>query len=164
MKNTLGLFAITIILSLFACKEKETKTRVEESAPKVESTTDHARPTNAPALSPFPAHLFKPVYMEADYMDVIFEELPFSMSQDNNNSIRQILNYIDVNAPENYNANCPLFGQLLVQKEAEYIMEANIYHSEGCYYWLIKHQGEKYVNGMTDAGIQFFNQLKQRKF
>jgi hypothetical protein len=165
MKKIQLLFAIAVLSIIFSCQEKEAKTKVEDSGNTVESSsTPSSTNISQSDLKPLPADLFKPVYLEADYMDIIFEELPFSMSQDNNNSIRQILNYIDVNAPDSYDPNCPLFGQLLVQKEAVYVMEANIYHSGGCYYWLIKQQGNQYLNAMTDAGIEFFNQLKQRKF
>lgn len=158
-------FAFVVLISIYSCKEKETNKSLEDSGMKVETSVETSPANNSKLdFSPLPASLFKPVYMEADYMDILFEELPFSMSQDNNASIRQILNYIDVNAPDSYDSNCPLFGQLLVQKEAVYILEADIYHSDGCYYWLIKHRGKKYLNGMTDAGIKFFNQLKNRNF
>lgn len=161
MNNTILIFlALSLFVTLSCKNQKKSSDKNPEETGQLEKETT----SQQSFLTALPADIFKKVYAEADYLDVIFENLPFSMSQENNASIRQILNHVDNKPPQTIPANCPLFGQQLYMKNGEIILEADFFHSEGCYYYIFKHNGKKYYNGMTQTGITFFDNLKKRKF
>jgi hypothetical protein len=150
---------IVLGLLIISCKDKENRQEKNEIAPVQEQQQARDVPHDLMAL---PEAVFKKIYFEADYLDVIFQELPFSMSQENNASIRQIMNHIDNKPPASMPAGCPLFGQQIYQKNGETILEADFYHSPGCYYFIFRYGGDQYFNGMTDSGVEFYENLKKR--
>jgi len=161
IKILIVLFSITMI---FACKsDNKTEEKDSSISEEMQETKQPVKAVTGEMVN-LPVDVFLKVYMEADYIDIIFEDLPFSMSQDNSKSIKQILSHLDKKPPAAISGQCPLFGQMLVQKEGNIILEGDMFHSEGCYYYVFKHQGKVYHNGMTPNGIQFFENMKKGSF
>ena len=57
-------------------------------------------------------------------------------------------------------------GHVAFMKKGNPIIEADFFHSPGCYYFLFFDETGTpiYSNSMSKAGIQFFNSIKQRNF
>jgi len=104
------------------------------------------------------------LYNECDYLDVIFMELPFSMSQGHPSGIRNLLSQLDNVPPESIDPNCPLMGNQVYQKAGETLAEADFYISEGCNYFVFTYQGKKYYNKVKQTGINFYENLRNKKF
>ena len=150
------LFAsICFSFLLFSCQAKQK----EVESPVKEEKVANAKPE--PIIVSLPTSVFEELYTEADYMDVIFQELPYSISQENNSSIRQILRHVDNKAPASINNNCPLLAQQVFQRQGKIIAEADIFCDQGCYYYVFKFKGQVYYNAMTQAGIEFYENLKK---
>jgi len=158
-KKLLTYLVLTIIVLLNAgCG---TDTAKKNNANKVQKSENlEVKAESSVKIIPLPGKLFKQLYEEADYLDVIFEDLPFSMSQEDNKSIRQFLVNVDVNAPEKIDNSCVPMGHQVYQKEGEIIAEADFYVSAACTYYVFFIGGKKYHNKMLPNGIEFFNKLK----
>ena len=154
-------FVLPLFLSMILIGCKTEKNEVAKNP--VKNQQEITVVQNNDLLS-LPEDLFLKVYNATDYLDVIFEELPFSMSQDNKKGIQQLMKYIDKRPPNAISSGCPLFAQQFYQKEGELLIEADVFHSEGCFYYVFKHEGKSYYNAMLPEGIQFFNNLKKRQF
>ena len=158
------VFLLLTLLILFSCKENQAGENESAESTQTESAAPAQNQQKTQNFQALPDVIFKQVYFESDYTDVIFENLPFSLSQDNNGAIRQLMNYVDNKPPAFLSGQCPLFAQQVLLKNGEIILEADIFHSEGCYYYAFRHQGNLYYNAMRDSGIQFYNNLKNQRY
>ena len=158
MKKGIKLFVAILTISSMACQPKEKSISPEPETSPQETVSPKPQITSLPAL------VFQEIYEESDYMDVIFQNLPFSISQEENTSIRQMLRHVDNRPPETLNNNCLLFAQQMFQKGGEIIAEAEIYHDPGCYYYVFTYKGQVYINAMTETGIGFYNDLKKGNY
>lgn len=117
-------------------------------------------------LRPLPKYIYDEIYKYSDYLDVIFEDLDFSMSQEDNKSIRSFLQNINLRRTPLIKKDCKPMGHVAFMKKGNPIIEADFFHSPGCYYFLFFDEkgAPLYSNAMSDLGIEFFNNLKNRNF
>jgi len=149
----LSAFSFLFLASLQSCQEqKPAKTTGEEKVKEVQSVQMNSLPEN----------VFRILYEKSDYLDVLFDELPFSISQDDNASIRNLLSHIDNKIPVIQNKNCVPLGHQIYQEAGVILAEADFYVSEGCNYFVFSYQGKKYYNNMMTSGINFYENLKKQ--
>jgi hypothetical protein len=157
-------FFIILGLALFAfsCDNTEkhttskTKTETTPQSPKVETKLKSNGKTLYPSV---PFEIINSLYEKCDYVDYSFEKLPFTISRqepsDLRHSIAQIAQEIAL-----VDENCPPFGRMIYYKDGSIALEALIYFSKGCNYFVfLENNQPKYANFMTPSGIQFFNGL-----
>jgi len=143
MKNYLLIFICAIIL---ACGNT--------------NTSDHATSTPEPAadvspsaaLPSIPVEELQQLFLESDYVDYIFYELPISMSYDNKQAIQSALRWVSENA-DVPTSGCKALGRMIFQKEGNQIAEAELYVSDSCGHYIWYKDGKKaYSNKMTNTG------------
>lgn len=134
---------ILLIITIFGCKPEK----------KVESKVSALLPT-------IPIEDLKYLYDHCDAVDYIFRELPFSVSQNNQSSIRVNLTYIDTVAVTTDYSGCYHLGREFFQVNGEVIKEAELYFGDDCMY-MIWMEGNKavYGNKLSMAGQQFYGNL-----
>lgn len=99
------------------------------------------------------------LWERCDFVDYIFYELDFSVSQSSQSEIRKSLQHVSRVVPEIVPA-CRPIGHLFYQVEGENVLEADIFYSPECQYYLFYRDGEPaYANAMTPAGMQFYEYL-----
>ncbi len=151
---------VIIILSLFlfiSCKGDQSKGPAKAApspAPAVSSVE------MKPGFPSLPQNVLMNIWDNGQMIDYIFHDLPFSMNQTELNSIRTNLTYIDPKPVDSYPATCKPFARQFYQVGGDIVLEADIYFSEGCKFYVFVEGGKaKYANYMAEAGTNFFNQM-----
>lgn len=144
-----------VLSALISCSENKT--------PKTKSATVENEISylaeEYPALT---REILEEVWQKSDMVDYIFHELPFSMSQNNQASVRANIAYIAKTGQGPIPSKCKALGRQFFQIEGEIVLEADIYYSDDCYFYIFHHQGNKYANVMTEQGKTFYaNMIKQ---
>ena len=144
-------FTVLLLFTLFlSCKS-------EKEQP--QSTTPTPQKAEA-RFTALPNDLMMKIWNEGDLIDYIFHNLPFSMNQDEQASIRTNLTYIGEEAQDDIPNGCKPFGRQFFQVEGEMIFEADIYYSDGCMFYVFFVDGKaKYANKMSDSGKAFFKTM-----
>lgn len=157
---------LVLAVSLVACGN-ETKT--EETATKETATTTAASSTESSNkvvegtdLPSVPKELMMELWEKADYTDVIFYYMNFSLSQDNQTAVRNMVQSISpVAAP--LNPNCKPIGRIFFQIQGENAAECDLYFSRDCAYVVFfEGKEQKYANYLSETGIKFFTQIFQQ--
>ena len=135
---------------LFGCQAGEADKATEAPpAPAAQNTTYPSIPDST----------MQYLWERCDYVDYIFYELDFSVSQSSQHEIRKSLQHISRAVPD-VSPACRPIGHLFYQVEGENVLEANIFFSPECQYYLFYRDGEPaYANAMTPAGVQFYEYL-----
>jgi hypothetical protein len=152
MKNQILLAIGLMIMSLFACKsDNNPGDAAKQSAP-------------AQAVYPvLPAELYQKLYNEADYLDFIFHNFPFSMSQKEKPSIQLNVSYIDKATVMSIPQNCKPIARQFYQIEGEIILEADVYYGADCNFYVFHENGKaSYANMMSQNGVGFFQNIIQQ--
>lgn len=154
MKIILQLLCLSIILSCGS-----------SSKDKAEST-NKTQPAISMVLPSIPEAELKDLFVNCDFVDYIFYELPFSMSYDNPTTIQSALQWVSTNS-EIPTSGCKALGRMLFQSKGEQIMEAELYVSDSCGHYIWYKNGKKtYANKMTNTGHQHYmgiiNQFKSK--
>lgn len=146
--------AIATITLAIGCKGD---TNSKASAPTTSNVTKTVTANQIPSV---PAELMKKLFMECDYTDYIFHDLPFSMSQDEQASIRANLNYVSTEPIGSIPAGCKPMGRQFYHINGEIVLEANVYYDANCKFYVFV-DGEKplYANKMTETGEKFFSSM-----
>lgn len=153
MKKKLLIFSFLIIGLLVACnKEKGNPSSITNNTPKTQS--------NAQSFKSIPQAIVMEIWNEADLLDYIFHELPFSMSQDQQASIRTNVTYISQEAQMTIPAGCKPIGRQFFAKQGDIFLEADIYFNDQCQFYVFFIDGKPtYANKMAPEGVQFFTSM-----
>lgn len=145
MTKKILLFSILAIVAMGGCKESETKSKTEQ----VENT-----------LQPLPIIELQRLFEDATYVDYIFYDLPFSISQSDQASIRQNILLIGQNMPTSISERCKPLGREFFHVGGDIVWEAEVYHSNNCYGYVFLKDGKAvYANAFSDEGKKFYANL-----
>lgn len=145
------LFVSIIILGLSCNDQKASSSKTPEAKPKVATTKSYPR---------IPNELMMKVWDEGTMIDYLFHELPFSMSQNEQLSIRTNLTYISEEIVPDIPKSCKPIARQFYQVGSDILFEADIYFSEGCqFYVFIVDNKPTYANQMAPSGVAFFNNM-----
>jgi len=115
---------------------------------------------NSTPLESIPQATVMKMWDECTYIDYIFHNLPFSMSQDQQESIRTNLSYISTEPQAFIPAQCKPMGRQFFHVNGEIVMEADVYLSVPCkFYVFVENEKPVFANKMTPAGEQFFSNM-----
>ena len=147
MKIYFALF-ISMILLAISCKNSESK-----------SKTAGAETAQA-SFEKLPKEMVQKLWEQADLLDFIFHDLPFSMNQSEKPSIQANISYISqvplLSIPE----GCKAIARQFYGIQGEIVLEADVYFSEGCYFYVFIVDGQpKYANQMNENGKGFFKNI-----
>jgi hypothetical protein len=106
----------------------------------------------------------KILWDNSNQVDYIFYELPISTSLNDQYSIQQSLRHVsDTAVPLNVKNNCKPISRVFYKKDGEDLMEAEIYFSQGCSFFVFFKEGKPfYSNLMTNDGVTHFNNILQK--
>ena len=150
-KLLLGLALVSFIVS---CKSDSKKAAPE--AEKVQSTNT----TKFGDVEALPQEILKKLFDEATYIDYIFYDLPFSVSQDDKPSIHSNLNLISPEKMGPIQSTCKALGREFFHIGGDIEIEAEIYFEEGCYgYAFYKGNKLMYANKISAAGMKFYGNM-----
>ena len=147
----LFLLVTVFLFGSLGCKNPETK-EVKAEVKKVASP--------AGQFERLPKEIMLTLFNNVEMLDYIFHDLPFSMSQDEKESIQTNVSYIGQKAQPNIPPGCKPMARQFYQINGEIEYEADIYFSESCYFYVFYVNGKAtYANVMSEAGRNFFNTM-----
>jgi len=151
------ILAISLLLSLLSCKNDANKTTANNN------NASTATPTTSTPVTPeyevLPNDVLMEYWNKCTLIDYIFHDLPFSMNQSEQASIRTNLTYIDGNVQPNIPAGCKALARQFYQIDGEILMEADVYFSPGCEFYIFYVGDKKYANKMAQTGKEFFRTM-----
>ena len=101
----------------------------------------------------------KALYESADFIDVIFYNMEFSMSVNNKANIQRMVGFVSTQVAK-LNPNCKPTGRIFFQKNGEMMAEADMYFDDVCRYFVFMKNGKAtYANDITPEGQAYFNQI-----
>ena len=125
MKRNLIFSAIVCgLLTMSSCK-----TDTPASLP----STQDSKKTGLPAL---PAEMINKMLAEVDYIDYIWHDLPFSLSQEEKEGINTNISFISNEGVSELSPACKAIGRKFYNIKGETIATADVYFSPGCYYYV----------------------------
>lgn len=144
---------------VFSCKNTPTDT-----APTSQPANATQQPATNGGFEAIPADLVMKMWNEGDLIDYIFHNLPFSMNQTEQASIRTNLTYFSQEAQPNIPSTCKSpFGRQFYGVGGDIIFEADIYLDENCAFYVFFIDGKpKYANKMSEQGRAFFGTMIQK--
>ena len=165
------LFCIGIFTGM-GCKSDK-KTPVPTPEPTSEPTpvpTPVSTPANAqmevdlssPAIPGIPEEVMVELINNCTFIDYIFRELPFSLSQDEPRSIKQNILFIDYEKPlVRIPLSCKPDGRKFFQIKGDIKYEADVYILNGCTFYVFVDKQNKpiYANYITQEGIKFYSNI-----
>ncbi len=115
-------------------------------------------PSQLHSLPSLPVQTAQMLFEQCDYVDYVFYELPISMSLYEKPSIQRAVRHISA-TPAAMDPRCKPVGRIFFQIEGENVVQADIYFTPGCTYFVfLDEQGKpQYGNQMTDECIQYLN-------
>jgi hypothetical protein len=152
MKN---IILLSFIISLaFSCKTEQKKD--------VESHTEELQANGLifSSLPSLPQDQFQKLFEEVTYVDYIFYDLPFSISQDDKPSINANLQLISAEKLGPININCKPIGREFFHIGGVIAFEAEIYFQNGCFgYVFLDKETPIYANKISESGMKFYTNL-----
>ena len=153
MKNI--ALAFVLIALLQSCKTDNTKANESNNDNKVTQTEQ-----TGPVFEMLPREILTRMWNEAEMLDYIFHDLPFSMSQNEKPSIQANMTYIDKYAQPTIPQGCKPAARQFYQVNGNIELEADVYFSQGCYFYVFIIDGKpSYANKMHEEGIKFFKTM-----
>lgn len=154
-----SLIAILIVVLSVACGGNKTDSNSSSTTQAGEVTppaTENEQTLTYPSL---PLAKMQELYNSVDYIDFVFYYADFSMNQSNDKSIKATLAHVSNEAPIAY-SSCQPIGSLFLQAQGKELMQAELYYSGKCVYYIWLENGQRtYGNKMTPAGFQFYQQI-----
>ncbi len=161
------LILILCSMLFLACQASTSEGDGNQNTPSAE--TPAASVEKAPSaenaeiyLPSIPIPEIQKLWNDCNQVDYLFHSLPISTSLDNNPSVRVHLRHIsETPVPLFAKERCgnPI-GRIFYKQDGSDLMEADMYYSQGCTYYVFLHKGKAvYSNLMTPEGLEFFNQL-----
>ena len=149
------IFRITFCLLIFfsfACNNNESTTASTTTAPVVQQT---------PTYPKIPAEIGRNLMENCTYIDVTFNNLPFSMSIDNKPGIRSNLALIDAQSPAPViNPACQAMGKIFYDIDGQTVLTADIYYGDGCNYFVFYNNNQPaFANKMTPDAVNYFTNI-----
>jgi len=131
----------------------------KQAAP-VPSKTATATIQGQPLLPRIPNDLRLKMWNEGEIIDYIFHDLPFSMNQNEQASIRTNITYIGDKPVTVLPKGCKPMARQFYQANGVIVYEADVYFDDNCQFYVFYVDGQaKYANQMDETGKQFFTNM-----
>lgn len=120
------------------------------------TSTEQPTATEGTSLPSIPIDRLEYLWNNADYLDVVFYELPASINQSTQDGIRTTIMHIGEQTPT-LKPECKSIGRLFFQEKGKNIEQAEIYFQPGCaYYVWLENDKPAYANVFTKEGVGFY--------
>ena len=99
------------------------------------------------------------LYDNCDYIDFVFYNTNFSMSQNQQAAIRSTLGTVST-TPAKVLDKCQPIGRVFFQIEGKNAEEADLFYGGDCLYYLFFKDGKyAYGNQLTEGGLAFYQKI-----
>lgn len=150
------LVLIIAAICCLGCKNDTSKQTPTES-PQIQVNN------KGPQYQQLPNDMMMDLWNKGDLIDYIFHNLPFSMNQTEQASIRTNLTYFSSDPQPTIPAGCKPMGRQFFGIQGNIVLEADIYFSDNCAFYVFFIDGKaKYANKMSESGQNFFSNMIQR--
>lgn len=159
--NFFALLLIVTTTSLLACSDKAKSSAADnaESAAASPAASAAAVSNTANSLPPMSKERLQYLWDNCDYIDFVFFDLDFSMSQEEKSAIQGTLTGIAANAPT-LNPSCKPIGRVFFQVAGKNVEEADLVMGQGCIYYIFQENGKPaYANLLTERGFKFYQDV-----
>ncbi len=157
-KTVYVLFAI-FSLTLISCGGENAKTKNSDKTDAASSPASQNN-KNQVAFESIPKETIMNLWEKCTYIDYIFHDLPFSMSQDSKESIQANLNYIATEPMAFIPSDCKPMARQMFHIDGDIVLECDVYLSDKCqFYVFVENEKPKYANRMTADGLNFFGTM-----
>lgn len=154
--NKLPILIFAMFSLFIACGQKSTDNATDQ-------IKEQPAKKNENVMESISLAAMQNIWEVVDYMDLIMYNAAVSVSQDNQAAIRGTLRYISENSAV-VPSTCKPDGRISFMAKGEIELEADIYFTEGCQFFLfIENQKPVYGNFMTPEGVSFFQQVVKAK-
>jgi len=125
-----------------------------------DGASDQTTVTKANTLPPLPQTEYSMLIEKCDFIDYIFISLPFSLSQNEKESIQQNIQFIDRAGVESIPSGCKPLARQFFKINGNIVMEADVFMDQQCKHFVFyKENKAVYANKMAQSGINFYNNL-----
>ena len=144
-------------ITFFSCQSDNKHTTPQKETTKKSNDVKSAAHQNT--LPPMPSQDIKTLWDRCDYIDYLFFNTDFTLSQDDKASIQQFVSFLS-NQPAKEKHDCESLGRVFFQEKGEILYEADFYFKKGCTYLeFLENNKPKWHNELTPQGIKFFLNL-----
>ena len=158
MKYTLTIIAI--IISLASCKNDG---QTNQDNAKAAQAVQEANQIKNSKYKPLPNEMLLELWNNCDLIDYIFHNLPFSMNQAEQASIRTNLTYVSAELQADIPTDCKSLGRQIFSIQGNIVLESDIYYSDKCAFFIFFVDGKPlYSNKMSESGKQFYTTMIQK--
>lgn len=127
-----------------------------------QGTAGQSPPAAEVSYPSLPFDTLQMLWERCDYIDYLFYNQNFSVSQSEQAAIQNALSHISDEVPT-INPDCQPTGHLFYQVNGENRLEADLYFQQECVYFVFYEDGKPaYANKLTTAGFQFYQTLFSR--
>lgn len=143
-----------LLVNFFACQQAAPKKKITETAP----TSVSAPMPNYPSI---PRETMEMLWSKCTNIDLIFSNLPYSVSTNSNEESRPLLMHISTDAAF-VDAKCPFTASVVYLANGQIVLESNLYYSDNqecCYMVFLENGQPKYANYLSQQGKDYFKQL-----
>lgn len=162
MRFTLYTLIFIFSLTLISCGGEAVKEKTSTTQAEIPPAAAAAKPgvKNQVALESVPRKVIMDLWNSCTYIDYIFHDLPFSMSQDETESIQANLNYIATEPQAYIPNNCKPMARQMFHVGGDIVLECDVYLSDNCqFYVFVENEKPKYANKMTPDALKFFGTM-----
>lgn len=158
MKNSIStIIALFALILVSSCGGNNADK--EAAAKRAEQWKTKAEAVKVSSLPSITFDEMKLIYEGADFIDIIFYNVDFSMSVNNKSNIQRMVGFVSTNVAQ-INTACQPMGRLFFQKNGEIMVEADMYYDENCRYFVFQKNGKAaYANDITPEGQAYFAKI-----
>lgn len=166
MRHYYSILFLLIGILLISCKNDNLNQRAKPSTlPSLpQNEMLQAEEKQLPSIS---QEFMTDLFVQCDYIDFVFYELPFSMSFDNLKTIQSTMSWISTSVPI-LSKNCKPIGRMVYQSKGEILVEAEMIISEsdacGHIVWIVDGKptyanryninGKNYMLGLINQNLK----------
>lgn len=154
-------FYLLLTLLWIACQNQSNSSQntADPGKEEPENTATAAAPELEKLYPSLPADRMRELYNNVDYIDFVFYYTNFSMNQSDDASIKASLSHVSSEVP-GIDASCQPIGSLFFQSKGRELIQAELYFTENCIYYVWLEKGKRtYANMMTPGGFKFYEQV-----
>ena len=151
MKLVVITLSVASSILLFGCKSEDPTTTTAPTKPSV------TRLASSEGITPEVVTL---IVDSSSHVDMVFNDYPISMSQNEKKSIINDLAYISTAPLTDIPEGCKPIGRKVYNGNGDILIEADLYCSEGCHFMVfIKNEQALFGNKLNAQGISFYERL-----
>lgn len=149
------IYALCGLISfLISCQSGSKDTVTQKANPIANATED---------LKPLPQDIKQNLLEKCDYIDYTFYNFDFSMSQSAPGAIKSNLALLSDEVQTNIPTECKPIGRKYYHINGEIVMEAELYFSDNCLFYIYKDNNTTlFGNKLSAQGVNFYGNVIQQ--